>query len=59
MLLRRETKFFVRSLRDYSVLIFSFSDIKRGNKIKILEFSKTLRNQRTLRYKKKFFIIIV
>ena len=37
MLLRGETNFFVCSLRRYSVLIFNFSDIKRGYKIKILE----------------------
>ena len=35
MLLRGETTFFLRSLRHYSVLIFSFSDIKHGYKIKI------------------------
>ena len=50
MLLRGETNFFVRSLRHYSVLIFNFSDIKRGYKIKIRivsqVFSKILRNQR-------------
>ena len=56
MLLRGETIFFVRSLRHYCVLIFNFSDIKRGNKIKFQElhhkYSKNLRNQRTLRYQK-------
>ena len=34
MLLRGETVFFVRSLKHYSVLIFNFSDIKRGYKYK-------------------------
>ena len=33
--LRKETNFFVRSLRHYSVLILSFYDRKRGYKIKI------------------------
>ena len=36
MLLRRETNFFVRSLR-HCVLIFNFSNIKHGYKIKIEE----------------------
>ena len=36
MLLRGETNFFVCSLR-HSVIIFNFSDIKRGYKIKIQE----------------------
>ena len=49
MLLREETNFFVFSLRHYSVLIFSFSDIKRGyTRITSQVFSKNLRNQRTL-----------
>ena len=33
--LRKETNFFVRSLKHYSVLILSFYDRKRGYKIKI------------------------
>ena len=37
MLLRGETNFFARTLRHYSVLIFNFSDIKCGRKIKIKE----------------------
>ena len=37
MLLRGEANFFVRSLRHYLVLIFNFSDLKRGYKIKIWE----------------------
>ena len=55
MLLREEVKSFVRSLRHYSVLIFNFSDIKCGYKIKI--FSKTFRNQRNSRYQKKYCTI--
>ena len=35
ILLRGETNFFVCSLKHYSVLIFTFSDIKHGYKIKI------------------------
>ena len=35
MLLREETYFFVRSLKNYSKLIFNFSAKKRGYKIKI------------------------
>ena len=37
MMLRRETNFFARSLRHYSALIFNFSNIKRGYKVKIYE----------------------
>ena len=35
ILLRGKTNLFVHSLRHYSVLIFNFSDIKHGYKIKI------------------------
>ena len=37
MLLRGKTNFFVCSYRHCSLLMFSISDIKRGNKIKIQE----------------------
>ena len=37
MMLRRETNFFARSLRHGSALIFNFSNIKRGYKVKIYE----------------------
>ena len=37
MLLRGETNFFAPSLRHHYVLIFNFSDIKRGYKIKMEE----------------------
>ena len=38
MLLKGETKFFVCSLRDHSVVMFNFSDMKRrGDEIKIEE----------------------
>ena len=50
MLLRRETNYFVPSLKHYSVLIFNFSNKNRDCKFKI--FSKNLRNQKTFRYQK-------
>ena len=58
MLLRGETNFFVHSLRHHSVLIFNFSDIKCGYKLKSKDYikvvSKSLRNERTLRYQKNY-----
>ena len=62
MLLGGEINFLACSLRHDSVLIFNFSDMKRGCNIKNLRisshaFGKNLRNQRTLIYQKNSYRI--